>query len=283
MPPSNALARQVLARNGSDKKAGQSNTLILFEENEASAKQHAWTAESGSGFSKTGERLDSHRNRATKLSRTIPNSRTASVKTRAPIRIGNLTRLVFWGHGAPNDFCGFTPSGFADLLAGWKKENPTLQTVDMPTCNVRHYDSENEAELGRSYVEALKPELVKRGLIGGPDGGLTIRTVPASARGAKDTMSKLFWDEPTATWVYATGPSGRVKDPVTGAMGSPFAKAEFLLKPGPTKQAEYKKREGFQEGLAWRAERAIADKELPEGASYAYGGIDKLMDLLVPL
>jgi hypothetical protein len=282
VPASNALASQILARDETDPKPGPPRTLILFEENPASSEQHALKAQTSGTFNEKGERLDSHRNRARLLNRTIPNSVIANVRTRTPVKIKNLTRLVFWGHGAPNNFCGFTPAHFAELLKKWKEENPTLQAVDMPTCNVRHYESrDRDTELGVAFTDALKPELDKRGLIA--VGGLTIRTVPQAARGAKDTMSKLFWDEPTGTWVYATGPTEMTKDPKTGAMGTDFARAEFLLKPGPTKQAEYRQRPGFKEGLAWRAERAIADKELPEGASFAYGTTDKLMDLLVPL
>jgi hypothetical protein len=286
VPASNSLAKQVLARNGTDPKPGTPRTLVLFEENEASSEQYASKAATSGAFNEKGERLDSHRNRARLLTRTIPHSVMANVRTRTPAPINNLTRLVFWGHGGPNEFCGFKPAEFAELLDKWRALNPTLQTVDMPTCNVRHYESQNAGSaLGIPYVDALKPELDKRGLIRKQvgDGGLDIRTVPVSARGAKDTMSKLFWDEPTATWAYATGPTQMVKDPKTGAAGTGFARAEFLLKPGPSKQAEYRQRPGFKEGLAWRAERAITDKELPEGASFAYGGIDELMDFLVPL
>jgi hypothetical protein len=85
VPASNALARQILARDETDPKPGPPRTLILFEENEASSEQYALKAQTSGTRNEKGELLDSHRNRARLLNRTTPNSVIANVRTRTPV------------------------------------------------------------------------------------------------------------------------------------------------------------------------------------------------------
>lgn len=119
----------------------------------------------------------------------------------APRKVAGLTRLTFWGHGIPEEFCELKVPAFADLLLDWKKKNSGLDSVEILTCNGRFTGNGTE-----SYVGTLR-RLVLQRKYAALD-GLTFRALPDGTTPSGKTChySILSRDPATKSWSYVATP-----------------------------------------------------------------------------
>lgn len=142
----------------------------------------------------------SHRNRAFRLAAVTAGATTAHINmppTRMPRRIDTLT---LWGHGDMARLCGKTPEEMATLIKAWKSANSSLKTVELITCDVRHFRGNED-----SYANLLKLALRRGGILSNTR-GITLKGMPVSVGGIKDAHSILLADWQSGTWVYITAP-----------------------------------------------------------------------------
>jgi len=67
------------------------------------------------------------------------------------------TTLTIWGHGGPDSFAELTAPALATFIRAWKTKNPTLNTVELVTCDARHSDDPNNRD---SFTDKLLPLLI---------------------------------------------------------------------------------------------------------------------------
>lgn len=111
-----------------------------------------------------------------------------------------LDTLVLWGHGDALRFCGKNVDDMKDIIKAWKKKNGGLKTVELITCNVRHYSTLMSSE---SYLKKLKSAL--SGFFSST-GGLKLKALPVTCTGSEDAFSILLAETNHKSWCYVTGP-----------------------------------------------------------------------------
>jgi hypothetical protein len=139
---------------------------------------------------------DDHQVRAKALASTYATT-AQSIKTK-PSKVGNLDSLVFWGHGDPSAFCSLNSTAFVDLVAEWKKQNPSLKTIEMLTCNARH----KQFGYPDSYTEQVVMKLSKK------HKDIKFKALPVAVTPSGNTadFSILKWHPGSATWAYVGAP-----------------------------------------------------------------------------
>jgi hypothetical protein len=155
---------------------------------------------------------DDHKIRGEKLATTY-NTTAQCVKVK-PAKNGDLTSLVFWGHGDPQAFCGLSSTDFVALITGWKKLNPGLRTVEMLTCNARH----KQYGYPDSYTQQVVNNLTKK------HADIKFKALPVavSPSGKTAHFSILKWHGASATWAYIGAP-GEFQGPTSGFDKNMFA------------------------------------------------------------
>lgn len=158
-----------------------------------------------------GNKKADHRDRATVLA-TLYGGMLLDSPTlrRNPHSVDGLETIIFWDHGSSDRFCGMTPPEMAETVKAWKKKNPTLDAIEIITCNARHVGT-----LKHSFTDALLISLSKK----------IARTVKIKALpvlylkdGTRCTNSILLWDKDRNSWAYFgtgdyKGPTKRYKGP----------------------------------------------------------------------
>ncbi len=142
-----------------------------------------------------------HKARAEGLQEVTPGSKSEEITvTYRPTTIAGLHTIVFWCHGDPTQLCDINPSAMVTFLQRAKSANPGLKTVEMITCNARHY---SPVLTSRSYVDQ-----VKRGMSGITSSlrGITLKAMPLGATGSREAFSILLADAGTKSWVYVVAP-----------------------------------------------------------------------------
>ncbi len=139
---------------------------------------------------------DDHEKRARALATTYLTV-AQSIKT-APSKRLNLETLVFWGHGNPAAFCGLDSTKFVDLIAAWKKLNPSLKTIEILTCNARH------RQVG--YADSYTEQIVRKLTVKHADIKFKALPVAVTPSGNTADYSILKWQPSSATWAYVGAP-----------------------------------------------------------------------------
>ncbi len=118
-----------------------------------------------------------------------------------PAKVDGLTRLTFWGHGIPAEFCEMSVEVFVDRLLEWKDKNGTLDSVEILTCNGRYSGAGNQ-----SFTDNVRDKLLRfryRKLRGVRLRGLPDETTPS---GKTCHFSILSRDATTKSWSYVATP-----------------------------------------------------------------------------
>lgn len=143
---------------------------------------------------------DDHTDRAKGLAAAY--ATTASKFAGDAATVPGLTRMVLWGHGTADYFCGLRPETFIERIKGWQQANPTLETVEMITCNIRHIEHGTD-----SYTDKVVTALSRK-----PNRSvkkLQFRALPVcvTPTGQKCGYSILKWHPRSATWAYIGAPT----------------------------------------------------------------------------
>lgn len=142
---------------------------------------------------------DDHETRARSLA-TAYFTTAQSIRT-APTTIAGLDKLVFWGHGTRDKFCMKTPDEFVELIGEWRRKNPSLEVVEMLTCNIRHVERKTDSFTDQ-VVTALSRRANRRA------DRVTFRALPKATapNGVSCAYSILKWHPRSATWAYIAAP-----------------------------------------------------------------------------
>lgn len=124
-----------------------------------------------------------------------------------PIKIPGLDKLVFWGHGEINKFCSLEAPDFVKLVGKWKSLNPSLETVEMLTCNARHRQRGSD-----SYTEQVVTELSRKSNKKADKVNFRALPIAVTKSGKTCDWSILKWHGASQTWAYvaAVDVKGRV-------------------------------------------------------------------------
>ena len=120
---------------------------------------------------------------------------------KSPKKVSSLTRLSFWGHGIPTNFCEMSVDEFVEKLRGWKKKNSNLSSVDILTCNGR-FSGDGQM----SFTDKVQDTMRKptNAIIQGIElRALPNRTTPS---GKSCKYSILSRDSTTKSWSYVATP-----------------------------------------------------------------------------
>lgn len=140
-----------------------------------------------------------HQNRAAKLASVIPGA-TSGLVSSPPRCIGTgLDTLIFWGHGTFVNLCGKTSAELAALIKDWRRLNPGLNSVELITCNARHFSGNAD-----SYANQLKATL-RSGVLSSTR-NVKVLALPVAVGGIRNACSILLADWQSGTWVYVTAP-----------------------------------------------------------------------------
>jgi hypothetical protein len=137
-----------------------------------------------------------HLARGVALSQEEAGSDHALVDT-APTAKG-VDTLLCWGHGDSYSFCKKSAAEMAALVTAWKAVNPALHTVELVTCNARHYTGKSD-----SFANQLKSRL--SGFFSSTK-HIVIKALPVTVTGAANAFSILLAEPATKSWCYVTGP-----------------------------------------------------------------------------
>ena len=85
------------------------------------------------------------------------------------------------------------------VIAAWKKLNSQLNTVELITCNARHFTGSTD-----SFANQLKKGL-HSGLLSSTR-SITVKALPVTVTGSQNAFSILLADTNTKSWCYVTGP-----------------------------------------------------------------------------
>jgi hypothetical protein len=104
------------------------------------------------------------------------------------------TTLSIWGHGDEIYLAGMLDVELGMLIQNWKKQNPSLKTVDLITCNAQHNSQPLSGYATRvtKFVEFDYKDI-------------TIKALPAGQY--KDDYSILWANAHTKTFCYITAPT----------------------------------------------------------------------------
>jgi hypothetical protein len=114
-----------------------------------------------------------------------------------------LDTLVLWGHGDNYGLCGKNATQMAKIISAWKKLNPQLNTVELITCNARHFVGRTD-----SYVNQLKRSL--RSGFRSSTRNIKVKALPVTVSGSQNAWSILLAEPNTKSWCYVTAPG--IKD-----------------------------------------------------------------------
>lgn len=175
-----------------------------------------------------------HQQRAQVLMNSLAADAVADPVDVAPKRVDGLTTLVLWGHGSHTGLCGLNNGKeVVQRINQWKDLNSGLKTVEIITCNSRHFDdSWLTARNDKDEVVQLKPKVylksrlthlgagdrinnsmakqVKRGLkysIYPSIRKIKVMSMPEALGGAFNQYSILYWEGVTNSWCYVIGPT----------------------------------------------------------------------------
>lgn len=195
-----------------------------------------------------------HRVRATALATAY--AATAGAISDNVAQVPGLTKMVLWGHGTAGEFCRMRPEALVAKIRSWQVVNPTLETVEMITCNIRH------AETGRhSYTDKVVTELSRK-----PNKALKqikFRALPicTTPDGQTCGYSILKWHPASSTWAYVAAPVKDVLNHWDNHMHDGVVKLEDFMAPRgaatnyPAAFAAYKKSEGKHLGDPYATRR----------------------------
>ena len=139
-----------------------------------------------------------HATRGEALASVTPGCRHGLIDKTPPKKIHKLHTLVFWGHGDAARFCDLDARGLVRLIGKWRVRNPGLKTIEIITCNARHCTYEDP------YVEKVKRLFKGRARLF--TFGLTLRALPVSVGGIKESFSILLAEPVHKSWAYITAP-----------------------------------------------------------------------------
>lgn len=110
-----------------------------------------------------------------------------------PLKSTDVT-LTVWGHGNETHFSEMLDVEFGTLIQSWKKQNPSLKTVELVTCNAQHNAQPLAGYASRvaKFVERVYQDI-------------TIKALPKGEH--SDDFSILWANAGTKTYCYITAPS----------------------------------------------------------------------------
>ena len=157
---------------------------------------------------------EGHRARCMALAGATPGAQVGNATGPAlDKKVMKINTLTFWGHGDASRFCGLSATDFVNKVKDWMKWNPTINTVEIITCNSRHgtidsqRNAKGEIEVSwvKSYTDQVKPGLKKL--------KLTVKALPMGmgAAGA-NRWSILKFSPTTNTWLYVTADGAKDTD-----------------------------------------------------------------------
>lgn len=184
-----------------------------------------------------------HLNKATALMNALNNTARIDPVDTNPIKIAGLTTLIFWGHGSATGLCRKSGDEIIRIIKEWKAVNKDLETVEIITCNSRHFDDNWLGKTGKdgkalrdskgkqiddapavylksriahaisgAKINNSMAKQVKRGLkysVWPSIRKIKLKSMPESVNGSFNQYSILYFDPATSTWCYVTGPSER--------------------------------------------------------------------------
>jgi hypothetical protein len=127
-----------------------------------------------------------------------------------------VTTLLFWGHGDNYGLCTKNATELAEIIKAWKALNATMHTVELVTCNARHYTGATD-----SFANQLKSKL---GGFFSSTKNLVLKGLPVTRSGSINAFSILLAEAPSKSWVYVTGPGGDDSEMMRGASLIKFQK-----------------------------------------------------------
>lgn len=107
--------------------------------------------------------------------------------------------LTVWGHGGSTDFSEMMDVEFGLLIRNWKKANPSLDTVEIVTCDARH----NADPLSGYATRVMK-------FVQETNEDIHIRALPVGIH--KDDKSILWANAGTSSFCYITAPGTETFD-----------------------------------------------------------------------
>lgn len=137
----------------------------------------------------------SHGPRAQALAN-VTRSKCGDIATTVPDAIEGLNTLAFWGHGDKQKLCGKSAEEIFTIVKAWKRLNPSLNTVEIITCNARH------ASAGDPFANQLKS---KFGIMSGTR-GMVVKALPVTVTGKHNAWSILLAETVHNSWCYITAP-----------------------------------------------------------------------------
>lgn len=152
---------------------------------------------------------EDHRARAVALAGAVPGSAAALIDT-PPTKINGLDTLTFWGHGDPWKFCTKTPAEMAKVIKDWKSKNSGIKTVELITCNARHFSTGATDSFANQLKSALKSGIMSS------TSGIKMKGLPVGVTGAQNAWSILLADPGTKSWVYVSAPGMTDADMMEG-------------------------------------------------------------------
>lgn len=146
-----------------------------------------------------------------------------------PIEVKGLTRLSFWGHGIPSEFCEMPVDKFVDTLVAWKKKNSKLDSVEILTCNGRFTGDGHQSFTDKVREKLLQPKYKQLQDI--KLRGLPNETTPS---GKTCNFSILSRDSTTKSWSYVATPGyfeGTSSQHETYMFGTKYFLDQLLITP----------------------------------------------------
>ncbi|MDJ0716832.1 MAG: hypothetical protein QNJ54_21895 [Prochloraceae cyanobacterium] len=111
-----------------------------------------------------------------------------------PLKSKDAT-LTVWGHGNANKFCEMYDSEFGVIIKAWKKQNQSLKTVELVTCDAQHNI--------KSYLAGYASRVAK--FVQQDYKDVTIKALPVGQH--SEDKSILWASADTSTFCYLTAPS----------------------------------------------------------------------------
>lgn len=163
-----------------------------------------------------------HKLRADTLANSLANDALSDPVDKKPVKVAGLKRLVFWGHGDKGSLCHKPARDIVQLIKDWKSLNDGLKTVEILTCNARHFTDTTAGDVvPEKHLKSLLTHMdkdkridnsmakqIKRGLkysIYPSVRKLKLLAMPVSVNGGHNQTSILYWDGNTTSWCYVTG------------------------------------------------------------------------------
>ena len=162
-----------------------------------------------------------HQKRSQALATSLVNDAIADDIDKTPQKVTGLKTLIFWGHGNQIALCNKSAREIVEIINAWKKLNSDLKTVEIITCNSRHFDEKVKNTKPKKHIKSVLTHLgsgqrinnsiakqVKRGLkysLYPSIRKIRVLSMPESVRGSYKQHSILYWDPPSTSWCYVTG------------------------------------------------------------------------------